>query len=243
MNRFGFVLPALSVCFSLSSQVTQNHLEKDLFTDLVAIVAEKPLSTQQPEVPSLLVDIIEDYYAESIIDDSVPHDVLSYVTSVYSEHGYHDTGNWAPSTKRKIFYYQPYTGDLPEYDVEDFQQPVKGRLTSCYGFRPKFGRFHHGVDVAVNMGDTIKCSLPGIVTRTGYDTGGYGRYVVVAHSGGMETLYGHLQVSLVKPGHKISAGQPLGLGGATGNATGPHLHFETRYRGVPVDPIFWISNK
>lgn len=123
----------------------------------------------------------------------------------------------------------------------DFIIPVEGHLTSCYGYRKKFKRFHKGIDVALHKGDTVRCALPGTVRKTGYEKKGYGRYVVVSHGGDVETLYGHLMVCMVNPGQKVEAGEALGLGGTTGNATGPHLHFETRYRGVAYDPVSWFN--
>lgn len=136
-------------------------------------------------------------------------------------------------------YYAEYV--IPDCDVTGFKVPVKGELTSYYGYRPKFKRFHKGIDVALGKGDTVKCALPGVVRKTGYEKKGYGRYVLVVHEGGLETLYGHLLMCMVNPGQKISAGDPLGLGGTTGNATGPHLHFETRYHGRPIDPLSWLN--
>lgn len=192
------------------------------------------------EIPEDLLELVCDYYSDGSVPLGNPSGVLSYLTGIYSEHGYHDSGNWAKKTHDRTVYI-PYSGNLPEYTETDFQMPVEGRLTSIYGYRPKFGRFHRGVDLALNTGDTVKCALPGVVTRTGYETGGYGRYVVVVHSGGVETLYGHLSCSLVTPGQNMKAGDAIGLGGITGNATGPHLHFETRYRGVAIDPLSWFN--
>ena len=166
--------------------------------------------------------------------------VLSFLTDAYSEHGYHDSGYWA-KTNSKTHVYVPFKGALPEYDIKDFQKPAEGRLTSIYGYRPKFGRFHYGIDLRLSKGDTVKCVLPGVVTRAGYETGGYGRYIVVTHAGDVETLYGHLSSALVSPGDRLEAGNPVGLGGTTGNATGPHLHFETRVKGRPVDPLTWFE--
>ena len=82
----------------------------------------------------------------------------------------------------------------------------------------------------------MRAAVSGTVERISYDHDGYGHYVVVSHPDGMETLYGHLQYALVGQGQFIHSGQPLGIGGNTGNSTGPHLHFETRLGGVAVDP-------
>lgn len=116
------------------------------------------------------------------------------------------------------------------------QSPVPGALTSGYGYRPSFGRMHHGVDLALRTGDTVRAAYDGKVVLVSNDPKGYGRYVKLKHDGGMETLYAHFTHPLVRHGQSVRAGEPIGIGGATGNATGPHLHFETRVGGVAVDP-------
>lgn len=223
----------------------------DIFSDLVCTVVDERDSLSQNEIsiPADLEDIVNSYYSEAIVSDSVPANVLSYIASIYTEHGYHDSGAWLPRSRKKpgsgskYSRYVPYTGKLPTYNETDFQIPVNGPMTSSFGYRRQYGRFHFGVDIALQTGDTVKCVLPGVVTKTGYDSGGYGRYIIVTHSGNLETLYGHLHKAIAKPGDKISAGQALGLGGATGNASGPHLHFETRYNGIPYNPLSWLKSQ
>jgi murein DD-endopeptidase MepM/ murein hydrolase activator NlpD len=86
------------------------------------------------------------------------------------------------------------------------------------------------------MGSPVLAADDGIVVLVGSGPYGYGNYVVVAHSGGLTTLYGHLATAVVKAGDTVSQGQPVGLEGSTGNSTGPHLHFELRIDNRPVDP-------
>lgn len=124
----------------------------------------------------------------------------------------------------------------PTLGRPDFFRPVSGIITSLYGWRPRFQRMHHGIDLSLQVGDTVRAALNGTVEKIAYDHGGYGHYIVMTHPDGMETLYGHLQYPLVSQGQFIYAGQPVGLGGNTGNSTGPHLHFEARIGGVAVDP-------
>lgn len=119
----------------------------------------------------------------------------------------------------------------------DFFRPVKGIITSKFGWRPQFQRIHHGVDLSLNIGDTVRVALSGTVKQISYDAQGYGNYVVVSHPDGMETIYGHLKYALVGQGQFVSAGQALAIGGDTGNSTGPHLHFEARLGGIAVDPL------
>jgi murein DD-endopeptidase MepM/ murein hydrolase activator NlpD len=80
----------------------------------------------------------------------------------------------------------------------------------------------------------------GVVALVGTGMTGYGNYVVIAHAGGLDTLYGHLSAALVKPGQTVTQGTVVGLEGSTGNSTGPHLHFELRIGGRPVDPTPYL---
>ena len=229
---------SIFLMFFISFQQQQGQVKDDLalLQELVGVLTEQE---SRDSVPPYILDMIGSCTDEG---DAIQHgegiDVLSFLTGVYSEHGYHDAGNWVPkiSYSKTSFSYNPYEGELPFYKESDFQMPVKGILTSHYGYRRKFKKFHYGVDMRLNVGDTVRCALPGVVTRTGYAPGGYGRYVVVTHANDLETLYGHLNSSMVTPGQQIQAGEAIGLGGETGNATGPHLHFETRHRGKPLDP-------
>lgn len=126
--------------------------------------------------------------------------------------------------------------DRPTLGRSDFFRPVPGIITSRFGWRPQFNRMHHGVDLHLNIGDTVRAAVGGIVEKIAYDHGGYGHYVVLNHADGMETIYGHLSYALVSQGQYVEMGQPLAIGGNTGNSTGPHLHFEARLGGVAVDP-------
>ncbi|MDE6649531.1 MAG: peptidoglycan DD-metalloendopeptidase family protein [Muribaculaceae bacterium] len=126
---------------------------------------------------------------------------------------------------------------IPPTLGKEFYRPVPGIITSRFGWRPQFQRIHHGIDLRLQIGDTVRAAVSGTVKHISYDPDGYGHYVVMTHSDGMETVYGHLQHALVAQGQFVSAGQPVALGGNTGNSTGPHLHFETRMGGVAVDPL------
>lgn len=108
------------------------------------------------------------------------------------------------------------------------------RKTSVFG--PRGYRFHYGVDIKLHTGDTIRSVWDGVVRVVSYDRRGYGNYLVVRHLNGLETVYGHLSRRLVKPGQYVKAGECIGLGGSTGRSTGPHLHFEVRYEGNPINP-------
>jgi murein DD-endopeptidase MepM/ murein hydrolase activator NlpD len=106
--------------------------------------------------------------------------------------------------------------------------------TSGFGFR--WGRFHHGIDLNLKMGEPVYAVFDGIVRISGFHQYGFGNYVVVRHKNGLETLYAHLSALKVEIGQVIKAGQLIGLGGSTGWSTGPHLHFEVRYAGNTFNP-------
>jgi len=118
-------------------------------------------------------------------------------------------------------------------DSTDFCMPRIGFVYSKYGWR--HGRAHTGSDIPLNIGDPVYSAFEGKVRYTGY-CGGYGNLVVVRHANGLETYYGHLSKILVRENEPVDVGEVVGLGGSTGRSTGPHLHFETRYKGFPFDP-------
>lgn len=130
-------------------------------------------------------------------------------------------------------------------DVTGFVVPVRGQLTSPYGWRPRFGRMHRGVDLNLHVGDSVVSAFDGKVRVVKYEAGGYGHYIVVRHDNGLETVYGHLSRTLVRPGQRVRAGQLIAKGGNTGRSTGPHLHFETRFMGLAINPeaIIDFENK
>ncbi|MCF0167976.1 MAG: peptidoglycan DD-metalloendopeptidase family protein [Bacteroidales bacterium] len=114
------------------------------------------------------------------------------------------------------------------------------------GYKVRRGRSHNGVDLPLTVGDTIYAAFDGVVRYLGEggETGGYGKLLIIRHSNGLETYYGHLSKRIVQVGEAVKAGEPIALGGNTGRSTGPHLHFETRYMGQTFDPerIFDFEN-
>ncbi|MBN1320657.1 MAG: peptidoglycan DD-metalloendopeptidase family protein [Thermoleophilia bacterium] len=121
--------------------------------------------------------------------------------------------------------------------------PVDGSVTSGFGYRmhPIFHvrKMHTGIDIDGDMGDPIRAASAGTVISAGW-RGGYGRCVVISHSGGLATLYGHLSSISVSLGDKVKRGEVIGKLGSTGYSTGPHLHFEVRVNGEPVDPLGYL---
>ncbi len=122
--------------------------------------------------------------------------------------------------------------------LEQFVLPVDGVITSGFGWRD--GRNHNGLDIDLQVWDTVRVVFPGMVRVARY-YGGYGRVVVVRHWNGLETLYAHLHRIKVKPGDRIHTGDVVGLGGSSGNSTGSHLHWEVRFKGVPLNPAHFMD--
>ena len=124
--------------------------------------------------------------------------------------------------------------------LKDFCMPTTSRvLTSNFGAR--WGRQHKGLDIKVYIGDTIRAAFSGKVRIVRYERRGYGKYVVIRHYNGLETIYGHLSAQLVEEDQEVRAGDVIGLGGNTGRSTGSHLHFETRLCGVALNPALMFD--
>jgi murein DD-endopeptidase MepM/ murein hydrolase activator NlpD len=115
--------------------------------------------------------------------------------------------------------------------------PVNGSFTSPFGTR--WGRLHAGIDIAAPTGTPIRAADSGTVRLAG-SVGGYGNYTCIQHTGSLSTCYGHQSSIGVSVGQGVRQGQTIGAVGNTGNSTGPHLHFETRINGNPVDPMGYL---
>lgn len=135
------------------------------------------------------------------------------------------------------------TAIVPEsytIDLTGFCMPTtQTRITSPFG--PRRRRMHNGLDVKVYVGDTIRSAFDGKVRIVRTERRGYGQYVIVRHDNGLETVYGHLSKQLVKENQLVKSGEVIGLGGNTGRSTGSHLHFETRFLGIPIDPALLFN--
>lgn len=115
-----------------------------------------------------------------------------------------------------------------------------GRFTSC--FCPRWGAFHSGIDLAGPMLTPIYAAAGGVVKEAGAAPG-YGNVVVITHSTSTDTLYGHMELVLVREGQRVRAGQLIALLGNRGRSTGPHLHFEVHLDGTPVNPVPWLERR
>lgn len=122
-----------------------------------------------------------------------------------------------------------------ENDTESWHLPLDHTIvTSDFGLRRAV--WHYGVDIRVKSGKPVYAAFDGVVRISGYDRRGFGRFILIRHKNGLETLYGHLSQNLVKLGQEVKAGEIIGKGGNSGRSTAPHLHFELRYSGNAIDP-------
>ncbi len=129
--------------------------------------------------------------------------------------------------------------DIPEefdIEMEGYTHPLckENKVSSSYGKR--YGRNHNGVDIKASTNDTVYSAFDGKVRFSSYNAGGYGLLVVIRHYNGLETYYGHLSRLLVVPNEHVKSGQPIGMAGSTGRSSGVHLHFETRFCGLSINP-------
>lgn len=146
-----------------------------------------------------------------------------------------------PSVKKAV---QCPAEKIPsKLDASTWRAPIRGIVTSGYGYRPRMRRNHYGVDFALNMSDTIRAMADGVVTVRDFERRGYGYWLQLDHGNGVTTRYAHLRKFLVRVGDKVHAGQIIAIGGNSGFSTGPHLHFEIRLAGRPVNPglVFDLS--
>ena len=142
-----------------------------------------------------------------------------------------DTINVNPFVRESINFPESYT-----IDCSSFVMPIDNevKITSKYG--PRRRTMHRGTDLKVQIGDTIRAAFDGKIRIKSFERRGYGHYLVIRHTNGLETIYGHLSKSLVKENQIVRAGEAIALGGNTGRSTGSHLHFETRFLGKDINP-------
>ena len=127
-------------------------------------------------------------------------------------------------------------------NICNFIWPIRGRITSPFGIRTLNGRkeFHSGIDIGGSLGSNIMAAESGRVSYAGYMRG-YGNVIILSHDGGYSTVYAHNSVNLVKKGQYVKKGSVIAKLGRTGNATGPHLHFEIRSGGKPLNPLSFLK--
>lgn len=197
-------------------------------------------------IATLALTSVSDLFGQDVLASQAPVDrAMRAIDSVALKHqivreqmeypGYGLYPDW--NTERVHAYGNIAVPDTFRIDLRGFSMPTPStKITSRFGMRRR--RAHKGLDVKVYTGDTIYAAFDGkirIVANQGRRVG-YGKYVVIRHDNGLETIYAHLSKQLVKVDEYVKSGQPIGLGGNTGRSFGSHLHFETRLLGQEINP-------
>jgi len=175
----------------------------------------------------------------ALIDDFFHNELLEYESLMFPAdelYGSWDTTWVNPYRSKDIAYPDSFYVDCTSF-VLPIDHQIK--VTSQFGTRNR--RMHNGIDLKLQIGDTVRTAFSGKVRLKGYERRGYGYYLVLRHANGLETVYGHLSSFLVSENDIVQAGQPIGLGGNTGRSTGSHLHFETRFLGQALNPSHIID--
>ncbi len=210
----------------------QKEKQRSLLVDL-----DQKRRTQEDEVTRL--DGLKDEAAQAAAQALALVDKINTQIQDFEEHKEGLEADAAALEKELAA--RPVTGELP---AGKLMRPVPGRVTSGFGYRihPIFGtkKLHTGWDMQASYGDPIRAAADGVVVSAG-PRGGYGNAVVLDHGGGMATLYAHQSKVAVSSGQHVSQGQVIGYVGCTGYCTGPHLHFEVRINGRPVDPTPYMG--
>lgn len=165
-------------------------------------------------------------------------DSVALIRQIHKEMGAYPAFSLYPNWDNQRVHAFGNTVNIPDtfrIDMAGFCMPTTNtKITSKFG--PRRRRMHNGIDVKVYIGDTIRAAFSGKVRMVKYERRGYGKYVVIRHDNGLETIYGHLSKQLVNEDQYVEAGEVIGLGGNTGRSTGSHLHFETRFLGQAINP-------
>lgn len=222
---------------------------------IITLITLSPTLTARPTIepePTPTTTLTRTTHPDTFDIHTILGDALAYINNPIAD-VWTDAENEIEDTTFDQYYkiwssdrinpYGIHLDSIPDsvtIDCTRFHYPTDSRrVTSRFGIRGS--RFHYGIDLGVHYGDTIRSTFDGTVRIVGYDRRGYGRYIVIRHSNGLETLSGHMSRTLVRENDTIHAGQPIGLGGNTGRSTGPHLHYEIRFLGNAFDPAKLID--
>lgn len=178
-------------------------------------------------------------YYNSIINSNEAHlTILKYgnipATSFYEDFDESTVFNITPDTE----FPESQIINIESDSLGTYHHPKVGPVNSKFGWRD--GRMHKGIDINLHKGDAVVAAFDGMI-RIAHAKGAYGNVIIIRHYNGLETVYAHLSKIKVKPGQVVMAGQLIGLGGSTGRSSGPHLHFEVRFKGQALNPSSIIS--
>lgn len=234
----------------------KDEIKKDTVQALVVTKSEKSTSIDISAMSgSEIIGLIDSLLDLDAVPVSLVKEINNYAESRLLKHdyyvsltGFYDSSVYPSNSMYKkwdTYNLYPYPEALRKEDDEinlvirdsanfcDFVPPIKGLITSNFGWRD--GRNHNGMDIDLQVWDPVHAAFDGMV-RIARHHPGYGRVVIVRHYNGLETLYAHLHRLKVQPGDVVEAGQLVGLGGSSGRSTGSHLHFEVRFKGKPLNP-------
>lgn len=185
-------------------------------------------------------------YGAASANSGLSVDLAAFARNAVSQDlSYSAVKTWVQSLPSRI-------GNLADLDIRNFWAtavtgkptelawPASGTVTSYFGWRPDPNSagmsLHQGIDIDAALGSRVSAALDGVVTNV-YQSAEYGLTVEVEHAGGLSSVYGHLDSASVIKDQRVSKGDAIGAAGQSGNATGPHLHFELRKDGLEVDPM------
>ena len=226
--------------YTINKRVTVlSYILGILFFPFCPLNAENTIKSKTTSNTEINRDDDLDLYADKV---NIKHELAvfdSLLLKIYQEeedaflHPADDIyGSWSHEHVRA--YGDVVVPDSFRVDVSSFVMPFENHVTSKYGYRK--GRFHYGYDIKLQKGDTVRAAFDGKIRVRKYERRGYGYYLVLRHSNGLETVYGHLSKYLVEQDQVVKAGEPIALGGNTGRSFGSHLHFEFRFLGQPINP-------
>ena len=208
-------------------------MRKIIITGSFIFLFYSVFSQKQADLIDLLIDCYELLYNPTIIEISSTDG--SVFTCIQPPDNFYENFH-----DHKIGFDLLQTKEVVSFSYRDSVVPplkIPMRLTSAWGELRTDGQVHYGIDFGLSIGDTIYSVFCGEVRIVTFDNGGYGHVVVIRNYNMSETLYGHLDKSLVKNSQKVIVGQPIGIGGNSGKSSGPHLHFEIRSSGQSFNPI------
>lgn len=207
----------------LQHQSMQHNVQMASLEDLASEVSAA-YGIHPPVSPEHEEDIEPDSELRPTVKESIQE--FNFLrTAMYSDIYHHYAFQWQSHTQPSLW-------------------PVNGILRSSFGGRSDpfsgEGAFHTGIDLQAARGTPVHVTADGVVESAGWSTG-YGKLVVVNHGNGIDTYYAHLSQFLVVPGEEVRRGQVIALSGGTGRVTGPHIHYEVRLHGTPVNPYKYMS--
>ena len=209
-------------------------MRKYVIIALCFFLLQTASSQNKDDIIDLLIECYEFMFNPDAVITEQPHETVAFTCIERPKNFYDDYSD------TRIGFDLLRTKEVVSFSFRDSVAPplkIPLRLTSVYGEVRANGSVHQGIDFGLSIGDTVYSSFCGEVRIEKYDPVGYGNVVVVRNYNMSETLYGHLDKSLVRNGQKIVAGQPIGIGGNSGTSSGPHLHFEIRSLGFSFNPI------